>query len=527
MSNNLDLTQLASNSVDFTVLVNTVTGELDAAIGELLTIDFSSDNQTVTATQFRRNFEFRSSNLSVARTLTVQAIRRFFFVNNTDGTATLSVVLGSTTIEIEAGGNGLFRTDGTADGLIQTAGGAGGASAFTALSDTPGDYTGQGLLNVRVNAAETGLEFGAAVTLAAKPSRRGAFVSLSANQSIPNNSGTVLVFATRNYDTTHQPIDAGESQRFWLGANKTFIDGDVTTGTDVVAESAHGFTTGEGPVRLTSSGTLPAGLAVDTNYWIITVDINNIAFATSRANALADTRVDITAAAGGGTHTIETADKLVVPAGVSAVRVSGSCHWASASNGIRAPAIVRNTDFGLIGRTEDKYVAGGTGTDNVQPMSSPVIPVSEGDFFQLNVFQNSGGAVNVLADSGTSFSIEAVEFEENTSIAEDVSGEVGGVPATSTVLIRRVFTRSVEFPAGLPFSQGYAGTAPNAETDFDIQRNGVSIGTMRFANGANTATFIAASDTTFSAGDRLEVISPANLNTLANLTYTLVGNRNV
>jgi len=37
--------------------------------------------------------------------------------------------------------------------------GGGGASDFLTLSDTPASYVGQGLLHVRVNLAETGLEF--------------------------------------------------------------------------------------------------------------------------------------------------------------------------------------------------------------------------------------------------------------------------------------------------------------------------------------------------------------------------------
>ena len=40
-----------------------------------------------------------------------------------------------------------------------TAGGGGGATTFTGLSDTPGAYTGASLQAVRVNAGETGLEF--------------------------------------------------------------------------------------------------------------------------------------------------------------------------------------------------------------------------------------------------------------------------------------------------------------------------------------------------------------------------------
>lgn len=56
-------------------------------------------------------------------------------------------------------------------------------------------------------------------------------------------------------------------------------------------------------VRLTSSGTLPAGLALATDYYLIKVTDGTFKLATSFANALTNTAIDITDA-GTGTHTI-------------------------------------------------------------------------------------------------------------------------------------------------------------------------------------------------------------------------------
>lgn len=96
-------------------------------------------------------------------------------------------------------------------------------------------------------------------------------------------------------------------------ANLTFVDGDVTVGSDLIAETAHGMATGAGPFRLSNSGgALPAGLAVDTNYWIIATTADTYKLANSKANALANTPVDITAAAGGGTHTLLRAANDVI-----------------------------------------------------------------------------------------------------------------------------------------------------------------------------------------------------------------------
>jgi hypothetical protein len=86
---------------------------------------------------------------------------------------------------------------------------------------------------------------------------------------------------------------------------KTFVDGNVTVGTDLITIASHGYATGL-KVAATTGGTLPAGLSA-TNYWVIKVSANTIKLASSAANALAGTVVDITAAAGGGTHTLTPA----------------------------------------------------------------------------------------------------------------------------------------------------------------------------------------------------------------------------
>ncbi len=87
-------------------------------------------------------------------------------------------------------------------------------------------------------------------------------------------------------------------------AATTFADGDVTVVGDLITKAAHGLTTTGLKVQLTSSGTLPAGLSLATDYYVIVVSSSTYKLASSLANAQAGTAVDITAAAGGGTHTV-------------------------------------------------------------------------------------------------------------------------------------------------------------------------------------------------------------------------------
>lgn len=82
-----------------------------------------------------------------------------------------------------------------------------------------------------------------------------------------------------------------------------FEDADVNTGTDEITIAGHGFLTGF-QVQLTTTGTLPAPLAIQTNYYIINTGSNTFQLAASYEDALAGTFIDITSAAGGGIHTI-------------------------------------------------------------------------------------------------------------------------------------------------------------------------------------------------------------------------------
>ncbi len=55
---------------------------------------------------------------------------------------------------------------------------------------------------------------------------------------------------------------------------------------------AHGYPTGT-KGQLTTTGTLPSGLSLATDYWIIAVDADNVKFAANLADAEAGTAIDI------------------------------------------------------------------------------------------------------------------------------------------------------------------------------------------------------------------------------------------
>lgn len=104
--------------------------------------------------------------------------------------------------------------------------------------------------------------------------------------------------------TFNLPGQQGNFRRgIQLEANQTFLPAAVNIGTDIINIPNHAIRFTGYRVRVSSTTTLPTGLAASTNYFVIVVDSNNIRLASTRANALAGTWIDITAV-GSGTHSL-------------------------------------------------------------------------------------------------------------------------------------------------------------------------------------------------------------------------------
>lgn len=124
------------------------------------------------------------------------------------------------------------------------------------------------------------------------------------------------------------------------------------------------------------------------------------------------------------------------------------------------------------------------------------------------------------ASTGWVLALEAFYF--------DIGGGCNGAPAASQVLLRAIMVRSISFDNDFAGSQAEAEVAATAQTDFDVQKNGSSIGYFRFAAAGTAATFVTSGsgDETFSAGDVLKVVAPASPDaTLANIAFTFAGTK--
>lgn len=96
----------------------------------------------------------------------------------------------------------------------------------------------------------------------------------------------------------------------------------------------------------------------------------------------------------------------------------------------------------------------------------------------------------------------------------------GGVLLSSEWLFGYTFDVPATFPVNLTGSQAKAGIAATNPSALSLRKNGVEFATITFTG--TTATFSAATVTSFAIGDLLEVYGPATADsTLAHVSATL------
>ena len=109
----------------------------------------------------------------------------------------------------------------------------------------------------------------------------------------------MLVDLVGFYRLTTVTTAAPQAMTNTLGQTNTFT---VLTN-NILTHTAYNVLVGT-RVRLTTTGTLPTGLATATDYYVIKLTDTTMSLATSYANAIAGTEVAVTSGTGSGTHTL-------------------------------------------------------------------------------------------------------------------------------------------------------------------------------------------------------------------------------
>lgn len=98
------------------------------------------------------------------------------------------------------------------------------------------------------------------------------------------------IWANATINLTNAVLLAARAHAF---ASPTALLTAVTNASDLYTKAAHALYTGDGPMQWTTGGTLPSGLSLLADYWVIRVDANTFKVAASLEDALAGTVVAI------------------------------------------------------------------------------------------------------------------------------------------------------------------------------------------------------------------------------------------
>jgi hypothetical protein len=218
-----------------------------------------------------------------------------YTVTDSDGYDTILVATGSVdrTITLPAVATNAGRT--LTIKKTDAGSGVGGGAGFRVLIDTPGSETIDG-------AAQNYL------------SEQYSYVTL-----VCDGSNWSVIACCDWLEYQHSTSSAGISvsnayEDAFYATAFTFAAADVNTTNDTITHTTHGLLTGQVLNFASSEVTLPSPLAVSTAYYVIVVDANTIKLATSYANAIAGTQIDITTT-GTGSHTLRWLAVLEVTPG--------------------------------------------------------------------------------------------------------------------------------------------------------------------------------------------------------------------
>lgn len=117
----------------------------------------------------------------------------------------------------------------------------------------------------------------------------------------PVPGANIVTNTNNNFGSVTDASNVNVGGTFDISVTTQGVTAEISPTSDLITIPTHGLITGV-LGQLTTTGTLPTGLSLSTNYFVIKIDDNNIKLATTYANALAKTAIDITGD-GTGVHT--------------------------------------------------------------------------------------------------------------------------------------------------------------------------------------------------------------------------------
>jgi hypothetical protein len=387
---------------------------------------------------------------------------------------------------------GLAKVGGT---IINRTFSGSGATTFTALTDAPSSYTGQTLKVVRVNAAETALEFftlsGGGDALTSNPlSQFAATTSLQLKGVMSDETGSgALVFAdTPNLVTPVLGVATATSiNKVAITAPATSATLTIANGKTLTASNTITFTATDGSTLAIGAGgtlgsaaytassayevplTFSTGLTRSTNTITVNTTQNIAKLSNLTSNGFVKT------SGGDGTLSIDTNTYLTSLTGavltdqtvgqtIGATGARLTKLWATDIESTNAPTVSGSAVY-YAGGTDVALADGGTGASLADPNADSIM-----------FWDDSAGAVSWLT-AGSGLTITGTTITATGG---------SGITVGSTTITSGTNTRILYNNSGVVGEYTLTGTG----TVVAMQTAPAFLGTSTFTNAGNTATFI-------------------------------------
>lgn len=209
----------------------------------------------------------------------------------------------------------------------------------------------------------------------------------------------------------------------------------VDTVNDRLTLTAHGLSTGDGPIQFTTTGALPTGIVAATNYWVIPFDANQVSIATTLANALSGVKVDITAAGSGVNTLVDVASTTRLNDGAWIYEASqAETNYRGAYFAIRiAKTNFKDSIYSVDLRDEQQQHAGIAAAGAAGTITLDAAASATNDFYKDSIIIIVGGtgAGQVNTVSSYAGATKVATMARNWAINPDATSQFAIVPAPS------------------------------------------------------------------------------------------------
>jgi len=115
------------------------------------------------------------------------------------------------------------------------------------------------------------------------------------------------------------------------------------------------------------------------------------------------------------------------------------------------------------------------------------------------------------------------DYKTGLTLSYDFTIGASGSVGSDQTYLGPYAVRAFTVPDDFSGSRARLETAPDAETEFSIQKNGSEVGTITFASSSQTGVFASSGAVSFASGDYVDVVAPSTTNSAAGLRVTIKG----